>query len=471
MKKRKSSIGRTLSAMLIGLGIITMLMCILNILALSVLSDFNESLGNVIHQYEEQSGGGAELAQLTEEIDYLLKKIDIRIDGTYIFDIILVVLAQVITVITIVIAIRLIVAPTKKVCKNLQNVVDGIQNNEGDLTTRIDVKRNDEIGQIAAGINHFMEVLQNYMITMRDDSESMLKSINVIMEGIDSSNQNVTNVSSSTEELAASMEEIAATIQQVADGSTSILGNVQEISDNADARVEVVTEMKSRVEELREDVVNNKQKVTDVLGNIQQELEASVRESANVKQIQELTNDILGIAGQTNLLALNASIEAARAGEAGRGFAVVAEEIRNLADNCQNTANSIQEISTIVINAVGKLSGNAKELLSFVDGNVMKDYDAFVEMANQYQEDTVAMTEILQGFAGDAAKMSETMTIMNTSINDMATAIDESANAVSCVAGDTSDLVSAIMDIQTETESNKNISEDIAEEVKRFKKL
>lgn len=267
------------------------------------------------------------------------------------------------------------------------------------------------------------------------------------------------------------MQEIAATIQQVADGSTSVLDNVQEISKNADDRVSVVTQIKDRVEVMRTEAVSNKQNTTDKIESIQKELEESVEESNSVKQIQDLTNDILSIAGQTNLLALNASIEAARAGEAGKGFAVVAEEIRNLADNCQNTANSIQEISNIVINAVGKLSENATELLTFVDENVMKDYDSFVDIANQYQKDTQEMAEVLQGFAEEASKMSSTMNIMNTSINDISLTIDDSANAVSSVAGDASDLVGSIMDIQTHTNANKEISENIAAEVKRFKKL
>jgi len=470
-KKRKSSIGRKIAVLLIVLGLFSALMCILNISALSVMSGFNQSLGDAIHAYETQSGGGEELAQLTEEIDYLLDRMQIRIDGTYTFDIILVMVAQVMAIISIIVAFRMITTPTKKMNKQLQGIVDGIQNNEGDLTERISIKRNDEIGQIADGINNFIEVLQKYMITMRDDSETMLGSINTILEEVDTSNQNVTNMSSSTQELAASMEEIAATIQQVADGSTSVLENAQDISKNADDRVSVMTQIKSRVEVMRTEAVNNKQNTTDKIEYIEKELEQSVEESSSVKQIQDLTNDILSIAGQTNLLALNASIEAARAGEAGKGFAVVAEEIRNLADNCQNTANSIQEISNVVINAVGKLSENATELLTFVDENVMKDYDSFVDIANQYQKDTQEMAEVLQGFAEEASKMSSTMNVMNTSINDIALTIDDSANAVSSVAGDASDLVGFIMDIQTHTVANKEISENIATEVKRFKKL
>lgn len=71
-------------------------------------------------------------------------------------------------------------------------------------------------------------------------------------------------------------------------------------------------------------------------------LQASMENSKKVTRINDLSNDILEISSQTNLLALNASIEAARAGEAGKGFAVVAEEIRILADNSRETANSIQ---------------------------------------------------------------------------------------------------------------------------------
>ena len=81
------------------------------------------------------------------------------------------------------------------------------------------------------------------------------------------------------------------------------------------------------------------------------------------------------------------------------------------------------------------------------------------------------MAEVLQGFAEEASKMSSTMNVMNSSINDIAITIDESANAVSSVAGDASDLVGSIMDIQTHANANKEISENIATEVKRFKKL
>lgn len=471
MKRKKSSIGRKMTTLLVILGLITGAMCYLNLMAFSVMGSYAQALANDIHEYEAVIGANEELTDLTTDIDYLLERIDIKIEGTYIFDIILVALAIAITIIAIIISMHMIVAPTKKVCKTLQEIVDGIQNNEGDLTTRINVKTNDEIGQIAIGVNSFIEVLQKHMSAMRDDSETMMASAEKIMNQVDASNENITSVSSATQELAASMQEVSATIQQIADGSASVLQNAEDISKDADSQAATIAEIKSRVDVMRTNVLHNKKATTDVIENIENVLEVSVKESRSVGKIQELTNDILSIAGQTNLLALNASIEAARAGEAGKGFAVVAEEIRILADNCQQTANSIQDISNVVIAAVGQLSNNASELLTFVNNNVMKDYDSFAEIANQYYQDTDTMNGMLTSFATEASQMASTMNSMNSGINDIAVTMDESARAVSTVAADASNLVSAIMDIQTETAKNKEISDDIAAQVGCFKNL
>ena len=89
------------------------------------------------------------------------------------------------------------------------------------------------------------------------------------------------------------------------------------------------------------------------------------------------------ISNQTNLLALNASIEAARAGESGRGFAVVATEIGNLADNSKTTVTEIQKITTDVVDAVRELSSGTINLIEFMDGTVINDYNSFVNVGDE----------------------------------------------------------------------------------------
>lgn len=471
MKKRKSSIGRKMVLILGILGFITLMMCVLNLMAYDVLDGYNRSLVECIEEYEKLTGAVAGTDEIVAEMDYVLQKIETKISGTYIFDIILVVLSMVVTVIAIFVSESMIVSPIKKVSGELEEIVDGIQHDNGDLTVRIKIKSNDEIGQMADGINAFLEVLQSYMMKMREDSDVLMASIETITKEADESNKNITNVSSSTEELAASMEEVSATIQQIVNGSSQVVDKVQGMSTSADDGVTMVTDIKKRAGNMRQETIASKQSATDVFKNMGEVLEVSVEESRSVGQIQNLTDDILSIASQTNLLALNASIEAARAGEAGKGFAVVADEIRVLAENSSNTANRIQEISNVVVTAVEQLADNAKKMLDYVDKNVMKDYDAFVGIANQYQQDAEKMEEIFTEFASQATGMAASMKSMDTNMTNMATTIDESTTAVSTVAEDASDLVGAMMEIQKEIEKNKQISEDMDAQVKRFRKL
>lgn len=468
MEKRKSSIVGKMIAILAGLGVITGLMCFLNLMAYNVLQSYNDSL---VEKMEVLQSEYNENEELMEEINYLLERIDIKIDGTYTFDIILVAVALAVTVIAIIISLRIIVSPTKKVSKTLDEIVTSIQNNEGDLTYRIDVKSNDEIGGLANGINEFVKLLQDNMITMRQSADNLQNSMDIVMEKVDVSNASVTNVSSSANELSASMEEVAATIQEIATNSNNVMNQAMTINESANYGVEVVSDLQVRVDQTCANVQNNKKSTAKVIDNIQGALEMAVEESKSVVKIQELTHGILDIAGKTNLLALNASIEAARAGEAGRGFAVVAEEIRVLADNSQQAANGIQEISELVINAVNKLVENANEMLQFMGNNVVKDYDSFVEIMNQYTQDTQKLSAMISGFASETANMASTMQSMNTGMNDITTAIDESANAVTTVASDVTELVEAVHGIKNETNANIDVSKELIGVVNKFKKL
>ena len=155
--------------------------------------------------------------------------------------------------------------------------------------------------------------------------------------------------------------------------------------------------------------IQSKNSAGQIMAEISRKLAAAVEESRSADQINELTGEILEITDQTNLLAQNASIEAARAGEAGRGFAVVADEIRLLADNSRDTANKIQSVSSQVIGAVESLAQNAEDMLRFIDENVMKDYDSFVEVVEKYEQDADHVNGILTEFAGNSSDINDTI--------------------------------------------------------------
>lgn len=404
-------------------------------------------------------------------INSVAAAIDSKIFGTYIFNISMILVFILMAGATFLIVVRTIAGPAKKASGHLNQIVEKIQKDEGDLTERIDVKTQDEVGQLVSGVNGFIEQLQSLMQKLKGDSARMMESADTITDRVNVSNENVNSVSAAMEQLAASMEEVSVSLEQITDGSNDIYNKAKVLAGRAGNGAELVEQIKVRAQTIRKSAVGSKAAASEMIGEIRVMLEQAVQESKSVGQINELTGDILDISSQTNLLALNASIEAARAGEAGKGFAVVADEIRVLADNSRDAANNIQSISNLVTAAVEKLALNAENMLQFIDENVMKDYDGFVDVANNYHHDAEDMDAILTEFASGASDMQMTMQRINVGITDIATTVDESAKGVSNVAENTGSLVEAMAHIQKETQNSQSISRELCGEVERFKKV
>lgn len=469
----KKSIGKKIIGMMAVVGVIMIATCILNIAALIASSKHNDAITQDIKALAEavENNDKDAAVEVQQDLAHESKRNNIRINGTIVFDYAVIVLILIIVVLVGVIGIATIAKPTKKTTAQLSLMINDIEAGEGDLTSRVSIKSKDEIGQLADGINKFIYVLQGIVKNVKFESERLSAATVNIAGGVDSSNQNAMNISSAMEELAASMQEISATLTQLSEGSESILKQVNDINNIANGGAETVTAIKGRAETMNKETNDSKENTIQVLKDIGIKLDEAVKDSRSVEKINELTDNILNIAGQTNLLALNASIEAARAGEAGKGFAVVADEIRVLADNSRETANSIQQISALVTGAVEKLSDNAKSMLEFVGSEVLTDYDKFVAIVKQYESDADSMKKMLTEFADRAGDVSVTMDHMNDGVQGIALSVDESTKAVTSVAEDTSNLVCALAKIKQESDDNQEVAEKLMKEIGIFKTI
>ncbi|MGN0353359.1 MAG: methyl-accepting chemotaxis protein [Roseburia sp.] len=376
-----------------------------------------------------------------------------------------------IVAVIICIVTRSIAGPAKNASRHLNSIIERIENNEGDLTERIDIKTQDEVGQLVRGVNSFIGQLQGIMQKIQKESIHMNELVENITDGIKDSNENASNVSATMEELSASMEEVAATLDQITIGAQEILNSSKSMSGKAQNGAEFVKGVKNRAQDVKSMAIESKESTIHMMEDIRTLLQQAIDNCRSVEKIKELTGEILSISSQTNLLALNASIEAARAGEAGKGFAVVADEIRVLADNSRNTANNIQEISIVVIEAVTELANNSNNMIRFIDDTVLTDYDKFVDIANQYHTDADNMDGILHDFYDNAQELASTMTQMTEGIDGINIAVDESAQGVTVAAQSTSQLVEALGAIKSEADTNQEISRQLQEEVKRFKNI
>jgi methyl-accepting chemotaxis protein len=198
-------------------------------------------------------------------------------------------------------------------------------------------------------------------------------------------------------------------------------------------------------------------------------MEKAIEQTATISQIGLLADTILAITNQTNLLALNAAIEAARAGDAGRGFAVVADEIRKLAEQSSNTASGIQDIVKNVYSSVGQMKENSESILSFIDQNVLADYEKLVKVGEQYNNDAVVVNELMLGFETAAEKLSISVSSIATAMNEVAETINEGAKGVQDIAEKTADIVEKTEIEVKMADENTQGAKELQTLVERFK--
>lgn len=370
--------------------------------------------------------------------------------------------------ICIIVVNYLIIKPTVHAKKQLDVIINGINKEQCDLSSRIRIKNKDEIGQLVHGINIFLETLEEVMNEIVINSGKLNEAVDSVSLQIKGADDNASDISATIEELAASMEEVSATITEVNNATSHVEIEVSDISDKSVENMQYVNEMKERAYQLQEDAIKSRTDTNNMISQMSEVVKNSVENSKQVSKINELTSDILEISSQTNLLALNASIEAARAGEAGKGFAVVAEEIRKLADSSRDTANSIQSLSTDVTGAVDDLSESAAKILDFIDNYIINDYDKFVTTGKQYNDDAAVMNNIMNQFSSKANNVKTTMIGIVEAFSGISSTVEDSTTGITNVALATGDLVNRMQIIQSDINMTEEIALNLKSEADKF---
>lgn len=212
----------------------------------------------------------------------------------------------------------------------LQLVVAGLSQGNGDLTQRLDIESQDEIGRISHSINLFIERLQQMFIEVADSSKGIDHAVANLGEQSSSNLSTLNQHTQETEQAITAIEEMSATASAIA--------------QSADEAAKLTDRTNRYAEESKQSVTGAVHSVNDLVTQVVSMSDTITRMSDDTKQINSVLQVIGDIAEQTNLLALNAAIEAARAGEQGRGFAVVADEVRALAARTQQSTAQINEM-------------------------------------------------------------------------------------------------------------------------------
>ena len=339
--------------------------------------------------------------ELTEELEQgisdLSKEYNQAVETNLIMTKILFSFFALVSVVVFLVISKTVSKPASEASRQLNDIIDGINKKQGNLTQRITVSSRDEIGQLSDGINNFIIQLQNAMQKIRKQSEIMQSSLGLMNEEVNNSNENADNIASTMEEITASMEEISSSIEGITGNTNDIVSSINDVGNQVNEGVVIASDIKALAVGVKEETEKKKTDISDIINEKSQALSLSIEESRQISSINNLTNDILEIASQTNLLALNASIEAARAGEAGRGFAVVASQIQKLADQSNESANQIDQIIHALIEdseKAVKTMDEVKTIMNLQSENVHKTGQVFEQVRDGISSSISGVGEI-----------------------------------------------------------------------------
>lgn len=307
----------------------------------------------------------------------------------------------------------------------LKETISGLSQGDGDLTQRLQVTSNDELGEISQGVNLFIESLQNMMIEIQIASTKLQSNVGLMREQSERNSSILQGHVSETEQIVTAIEEMNATASAMATDAA----NTASLTNQANE-----TSYESRVT-----VERSQQTVSTLISDVEESSDNVQKMNDETQSINAILAVIGDIAEQTNLLALNAAIEAARAGEQGRGFAVVADEVRNLASR---TKDSTEEVEVAL-------------------NRLVKGSQAVVES----MENTKHRCKETAEESGNVADSLGTMTSYVDEINNLSTQIATAAEEQSSVTQELSRNMSTINEIVGELDSNGHQALASAEEI------
>lgn len=431
-------------------------------LANGTISDYAAAMQGSIDEMTEDMRQQTQQAMVEQNMRY---------EQALILSAVFIAISVIALVVTLLSVLLMVIRPLSRTRGEIIEIISDIDNRNGDLTRRVALLSNREIAEVGSGINSFMEKLQSIFKIITQNSVKMESVVNEVRDSIITSNGSVSDLSAMTQELTATMEEMS--------GSAAIINtNAAEVRQEVNAMVEQTTdirrytaEMKEHADHMEQSAHMTMESTEDKISQILEVLERAIAESENVNRINDLTNDILNIASETNLLSLNASIEAARAGEAGKGFAVVASEISKLAAESQETANRIQGINSMVIQAVNNLAENANDLVTYINTSILTEFKNFAQGGTEYREKANYIEGVVGDFMSRMDGLQGTIEEIAGSIDLIARSIEEGEKGVGSAAENTQTLLKDMESIAQHMDDNQAIAVSLKRETEIFTKL
>jgi methyl-accepting chemotaxis protein len=380
--------------------------------------------------------------------------------------------------------------------KTINSLLKEISDGEGDLTRRIKILHQDEIGELGKYFNKTLEKIKNLVVAIKDRTSSLFSIGNELAENMIQTAEAIREIGASIQNIKAQVKNQSASVTETNAAMEQVTLNIDRLNTNVEMQTASVSQSSSAVEEMLANIQSVTQTLIRNAENVRELTSASEvgrtgleQVSRDIKEIAKESEGLLeinavmeNIASQTNLLSMNAAIEAAHAGDAGKGFAVVAGEIRKLAENSSKQSNTISVVLKKIKDSIDKITNSTNTVLGkfqAIDGRIKIVSDQEENIRNAMKEQGQGSQQILGAIGklneltqqvkdGSGRMLEGSKEVIGESEN-LDTVTQKLSGGVNDVVQSADQIISAVSRVNEVSRINKEHIDALVSEVAKFK--
>lgn len=352
--------------------------------------------------------------------------------------------------------------------KKLYNKVHDLTVGECDLTKQVHISTGDELEAIANEFNTFIGQIRDLFTDISKVSAHVEDNCIHVDQAVNTFHKELSSIFESIESLSAGMQETSANTSLINESIATVTSQINDLNhtalDNSNKALTISQNAFSTMEETKQVA----ERTTAIIAKLQEEFAYAEKQCQKINEIDDVTKKILAVSSKTQMLSLNANIEAAKAGEAGKGFAVVANNINELSGQINILVTEIQAVNEEIKDAIQYLLSKVTDVSAYLDADVTRDYQNYVQTSHDYSVHMNEMSKILKEFHFSTAVVNERISSIHLSIQEIDNAVTNATSDVMVVQNGSVELKTNMDVLNNTSRSTKDASTNLTEQINKY---